>query len=109
MAYKMKRIPIANETMGRVFIGKIRVLSGDDIANKIKLINEISFNVPVYEFGAYEDKITSYIPESSNWYLELPEEITVNTWQKASAILAGALFYFAKKTINIMKSVRTWQ
>lgn len=78
MACKTKRIPIANETMGRIFIERIRVLSGDDTANKIKLINEISFNVPVYEFGTYEDKITSYIPESSNWYLEFPEEITVN-------------------------------
>ena len=78
MAFNTKRIPIANETMGRIFIEKIRVLSGDDIANKIKLINEISFNVPVYEFGTCEDKITSYIPESSNWYLEFPEEITVN-------------------------------
>ena len=78
MDSKIKRIPVANETMGRIFIEKIRDLSGDDIANKIKLINEISFNVPVYEFGTYEDKITSYIPESSNWYLELPEEITIN-------------------------------
>ena len=57
---------------------KIRDLSGDDIANKVKLINEISFNVPVYEFGNNEDKITSYVPESSNWYLEFPEEITIN-------------------------------
>ena len=78
MDSKIKRIPVANETMGRVFIEKIRVLYGNDIANKVKLINEISFNVPVYEFGAYENKITSYIPESSNWYLEFPEEITVN-------------------------------
>ena len=78
MDSKTKRIPVANETMGRIFIEKIRVLSGNDIANKVKLINEISFNVPVYEFGTYENKITSYIPESSNWYLEFPEEITVN-------------------------------
>ena len=78
MDSKIKRIPVANETMGRVFIEKIRDLSGDDIANKVKLINEISFNVPVYEFGTYENKITSYIPESSNWYLEFPEEITIN-------------------------------
>ena len=78
MDSKIKRIPVANETMGRIFIEKIRVLSGNDIANKVKLINEISFNVPVYEFGTCEDKITSYIPESSNWYLEFPEEITVN-------------------------------
>lgn len=78
MDCKTKRIPIANETMGRVFIEQIKVLYGNDVANKVKLINEISFNVPVYEFGTYEDKITSYIPESSNWYLELPEEITVN-------------------------------
>ena len=79
MDSKIKRIPVANETMGRIFIEKIRVLSGNDIANKVKLINEISFNVPVYEFGTYENKITSYIPESSNWYLEFPEEITINT------------------------------
>lgn len=78
MDSKTKRIPVANETMGRIFIEKIRVLSGNDIANKVKLINEISFNVPVYEFGTYENKITSYIPESSNWYLEFPEEITIN-------------------------------
>ena len=78
MAFNTKRIPIANETMGRIFIEKIRVLSGDDIANKIKLINEISFNVPVQEFGTDEDKITSYVPESSNWYLEFPEEIAIN-------------------------------
>lgn len=78
MDSKIKRIPVANETMGRIFIEKIRVLSGNDIANKVKLINEISFNVPVYEFGSYEDKITSYISESSNWYLEFPEEITVD-------------------------------
>ena len=79
MAFKTKRIPIVNETMGRVFIEQIKVLYGNNVANKVKLINEISFNVPVYEFGGHEDKITSYIPESSNWYLELPEEITVNT------------------------------
>lgn len=78
MDSKIKRIPVANETMGRIFIEKIRVLYGNDVANKVKLINEISFNVPVYEFGTYENKITSYIPESSNWYLEFPEEITIN-------------------------------
>ena len=79
MACKTKRIPIANETMGRVFIEQIKVLYGNDVANKVKLINEISFNVPVYEFGSNEDKIAFYIPESSNWYLDFPEEITVNT------------------------------
>ena len=78
MSFETKRIPIANETMGRVFIEQIKVLYGNNVANKVKLINEISFSVPVYEFGTYEDKITSYIPESSNWYLEFPEEITVN-------------------------------
>lgn len=78
MDSKTKRVPVATETMGRIFIEKIRVLFGNDIANKVKLINEISFNVPVYEFGSYEDKITSYVQESSNWYLEFPEEITVN-------------------------------
>ena len=64
--------------MGRNLVEKIRNSYGDDMANKIKLINEISFNVPVYEFGTDEDKIAFYIPETNNWYLDFPEEITVN-------------------------------
>lgn len=76
MAFKTKRIPIATETMGRIYIEQIRDLCGDDVANKVKLINEISFNMPVYDFGT--DKIAFYVAESSNWYLEFPEEITVN-------------------------------
>lgn len=77
MVIKTKRIPICNGHMGRNLIEKIRNLSGDDVANKIKLINEISFNVPCYEFGTDDDKIACYIPEISEWYLEFPEEITV--------------------------------
>lgn len=71
------RIPIDNENMGRNLIEKIRHLSGDDVANKIKLINEIRFNVPCYDFGSDEAKIACYIPETNEWYLEFPEEITV--------------------------------
>ena len=57
------------------WIEKIRDLSGDDVANKIKLINEISFNVPIYDFST--DQIACYIPETNDWYLEFPEEITI--------------------------------
>ena len=78
MAFKTKRIPIATESIGRTYMEQIRDLYGDDIANKVKLIKEISFNVPVYDFGIDEDKIAFYAPELSNWYLEFPEEITVN-------------------------------
>lgn len=76
MVIKTKRIPIMNEYVGRNLIDNIRYSSGDDVANKIKLINEISFNVPCYEFGT-DDKIACYIPEMNEWYLEFPEEITV--------------------------------
>ena len=72
---KKNRLPIGNEDMGRDLIEKIRDLSGDDVANKIKIINEISFNVPTYEFCT--DKIACYIPETNDWYLEFPEEITI--------------------------------
>lgn len=72
---KTKRLPIGNENMGHNWIEKIRDLSGDDVANKIKLINEISFNVPIYAFGT--DQIVCYIPETNDWYLEFPEEITI--------------------------------
>lgn len=80
MVFKTKRIPIATENIGRIYMEQIRDLYGDDIANKVKLIKEISFNVPVYDnlFGIDEDKIAFYAPELSNWYLEFPEEITVN-------------------------------
>ena len=76
MTFKTKRIPIATETIGRIYVEQIRDLYGDDVANKVKIINEISFNVPVYDFGT--DKIAFYAAESSDWYLEFPEEITVN-------------------------------
>lgn len=72
---KTKRLPIKNEDMGRNWIEKIRDLSGDDVANKIKIINEISFNVPIHNFGT--DKIACYIPKTNDWYLEFPEEITI--------------------------------
>lgn len=75
MEIKTKRIPIVNEFTGRHFIEIIRKSSGDDVANKIKLIKEISFNVPVYDFGT--DDIAFYIPESDSWFLEVPEEITI--------------------------------
>ena len=78
MVIKTKRIPIKDENMGRISVEKIRNLYGDDVANKVKLINEISFDVPVYEFGTDGDKIAFYIPETNDWYLEFPEEITVN-------------------------------
>ena len=77
MVIKTKHIPIKNENMGRNWVEKIRKSSGDNIANKVKMINEISFNVPVYEFGTDEDKIAFYIPETNDWYLEFPEEITI--------------------------------
>lgn len=79
MVIKTKRIPIKDEIAGRNWVEKIRKSSGDDIANKLKLINETSFNVPVYDLGfPANDVVAFYIPESSDWYLEFPEEITVN-------------------------------
>lgn len=75
MVYKIKRISIKNEFMGRNLVKEIRKTYGDNIANKIKLIKEISFNVPVYYPGI--DEIAYRIPKRVEWYLELPEEITI--------------------------------
>ena len=47
MAIKTKRIPMMNEFMGRNWVEDIRKTCGDNVANKVKLINEISFNVPM--------------------------------------------------------------
>lgn len=47
MVTKTKRIWIGNEIMGRSMVEDIRNLYGDNVANKVKLINEISFNVPM--------------------------------------------------------------
>ena len=80
MVIKTKRIPITGELMGRHLIEKIRQLYGDDMANKVKLINEISFHVPVYNADfPTKDVVEFYIPETNEWYLEFPEEITINT------------------------------
>ncbi len=75
MVCKTKRISIKNEFMGRNYVKEIRKTYGDIIANKIKLIKEISFNVPVYYSGT--DEIAYRIPKKIEWYLELPEEITI--------------------------------
>ena len=75
MVIKTKRIPITNEIMGRIWVEEIRKSWGDNVANKIKIINEISFNVPVYYFGT--DEIACHIPETNDWYLKFPEEITI--------------------------------
>ncbi len=75
MAIKTKRIPMMNEFMGRNWVEDIRKTCGDNVANKVKLINEISFNVPVYYFGT--DELACHIPETNNWYLEFPEEIAI--------------------------------
>ena len=32
-------------------------------------------NNPLYDFGT--DQIACYIPETNDWYLEFPEEITI--------------------------------
>lgn len=42
MAIKTKRIPMMNEFMGRNWVEDIRKTCGDNVANKVKLINEIS-------------------------------------------------------------------
>lgn len=75
MVTKTKRIWIGNEIMGRSMVEDIRNLYGDNVANKVKLINEISFNVPVYYFGT--DELACHMSETNNWYLEFPEEITI--------------------------------
>lgn len=75
MIIKTKRIPVKDEIMGRNLIEEIRKSYGDNIANEIKLINEISFNVRVYYFGI--DGIACRIPEMNDWYLEFPEEINI--------------------------------
>ena len=75
MVTKTKRIWIGNEILGRSMVEDIRNLYGDNVANKVKIINEISFNVPVYYFGT--DELACHIPETNDWYLEFPEEITI--------------------------------
>lgn len=79
MDFKIKRIPIMNEFMGRMWVEKARQMYGDDVANKFKIICEISFNVPVFSFCADGNQtVAFYMKESDDWYLEFPEEIDIN-------------------------------
>ncbi len=75
MDKKIKRIPVKNEMDGRLMLEQITRLWGEDIASKIKIVYEISFNTPIHEFGT--DKIVGVYPELKEWYLEFPYEITI--------------------------------
>ena len=61
MVIKTKRIWIGNEFMGRSMVEDIRNLYGD--------------NVAVYNFGT--DELACRLSETNDWYLEIPEEITI--------------------------------
>lgn len=76
MDKKIKRIPVKNEMDGRLMLGQIARLWGEDIASKIKIVYEISFNIPIQEFDT--DKIIGVYPELKEWYLEFPYEITMS-------------------------------
>lgn len=75
MDKKIKRIPVKNEMDGRLMLEQIARLWGEDIASKIKIVYEISFNIPIHEMGT--DKIVGVYPELKEWYLEFPYEITI--------------------------------
>lgn len=79
MDFKTKRIPIKNEFMGRMWVEKTRQMYGDDVANKLKIIYEISFNVPVFSICADGNQTAEFcMKESDCWYLEFPEEINIS-------------------------------
>lgn len=77
MDKKIKRIPVKNEMDGRLMLEQIARLYGDDMASKIKIVYEISFNTPIYEFGT--DEIVGIYPELKEWYLEFPYEIAIDS------------------------------
>lgn len=75
MDKKIKRIPVKNERDGRLMLERIERLFGKDMANKIKIVYEISFNIPIRDIST--DKIVAVRPELKEWYLEFPYEITI--------------------------------
>ena len=76
MDKKIKRIPVKNEMDGRLMLEQIARLWGEDIASKIKIVYEISFNTPIHEMCT--DKIVGVYPELKEWYLEFPYEIKMS-------------------------------
>lgn len=76
MDKKIKRIPVKNEMDGRLMLEQIERLWGKDMANKIKIVCEISFNIPIHDIST--DKIVDVRPELKEWYLEFPYEITID-------------------------------
>lgn len=76
MDKKIKRIPVKNEMDGRLMLEQIERLWGKDMANKIKIVCEISFNIPIHDIST--DKIVDVRPELKKWYLEFPYEITID-------------------------------
>lgn len=78
MDKKIKRIPVKNEMDGRLMLEQIERLCGKDMANGIKIVCEISFNIPIHDIST--DKIVDVRPELKEWYLEFPYEITIGNW-----------------------------
>lgn len=75
MEFRTKRIPIKNGFDGLITMEQFRECYGDDKVDGVKIINEISFNVPIYEFGT--DNVIGYYNRTSEWYLRFPEEIII--------------------------------
>lgn len=98
MVCKTKRISIKNEFMGRNYVKEIRKTYGDIIANKIKLIKEISFNVPVYYSGT--DEIAYRIPKRLSGIWNYQKKLLSLIEKRPQLFLVGALLFFKKEQKN---------
>ena len=73
---KLKQIPITDRNMGYYIISMCRVLYGEEFGDNIKIIEEVSYNVTIYDY--FTGDVVSYYPVINELYLLFPEEIEIN-------------------------------
>lgn len=73
---KLKKISITDRNMGYYIISMCRELYGKEFGDNIKIIDEDSHNVPIYDY--FTGDVVGYYPVINDLYLLFPEKIEIN-------------------------------
>lgn len=73
---KLQTFPIRSRNEGYYIISMCRELYGKEFGDNIKMIDERSYNVPIYDY--FTNDVVGYYPVINELYLLFPEEIEIN-------------------------------
>lgn len=73
---KLQIFPIRSRNEGYYIISMCRELYGKEFGDNIKMIDECSYNVPIYDY--FTNDVVGYYPVINELYLLFPEKIGIN-------------------------------